>query len=257
MRPVHPRCSPPHALAAALVASLGLSSLGGCFKNDGGTSSDGASESSGGATGGSSGGPGGSSGPTTTGPTTGDPGASGSSSGDPSQSSSSTTAEPGSTGEETGAAVDCNAYCDLVMENCSGDFSQYGTPATCVTSCAAFPAGSPGDMSGNSLACRYYHAGLALKLNDVHCGHAGPGGDTACGSNCEGFCAIAGEYCPDAWADDDACLAACETFPKDEVYDANDVAGDTFACRLYHATAASLDPTTHCGHIKGDSPTCK
>ncbi len=252
MRPVHPRSSPPHALAAALVVSLGLSLIG-CFKNDGGTSSDGASsggasESSGGATGGSSGG---------SSPTTGDPGASGSSSNDPSQGASSTTTAPGSTGEDTGAPVDCSAYCDLVMENCSGDFSQYGTPGTCMTSCAAFPPGSPGDMAGNSLACRHYHAGLAFMLNDVHCGHAGPGGDTACGSNCEGFCAIAGEYCPDAWADNAACLAACETFPKDEVYDANDVSGDTFACRLYHVTAASLDPTTHCGHIKGDSPTCK
>lgn len=253
MRPVHPRSSPPRALAAALVVSVCVS-LSACFKNDGGTSSDGASESSGGATGGSSG-PAGSTGAITA-PTTGDPGSSGSSGAD-SLGSSSTTAAPGSTGDDTGAAVDCSAYCDLVMENCSGDFSQYGTPGTCMTSCAAFPPGSPGDMSGNSLACRHYHAGLAFMLNDVHCGHAGPGGDTACGSNCEGFCAIAGAYCPDAWPDDAACLAACDTFPKDEVYDANDVAGDTFACRLYHATAASLDPTTHCGHIKGDSPTCK
>ncbi len=243
---MHPRSMAQRAGLSAVLL------LGGCSKNDGDTSSGGASESSGGT-----------SATTTAAPTTGDTGGP-SSSGDPSAASStsmtgetSSTAATSTTGDDTGAAVDCDSYCDLVMLNCAGDFSQYGSPETCKTSCAAFAPGSPGDMSGNSLACRHYHAGLAAMANDVHCGHAGPGGDMACGSNCEGFCAIAGQYCPDAWPDNDACIAACSGFATDEVYDANDVAGDTFACRLYHATAASLDPATHCGHITGDSPTCK
>lgn len=236
------------ALRAGLSAAL---LLGGCFKNDGGTTSDGTtsdgtSEASGSTTA-----------TTTTAPTTGDT-ADLSSSGDPSAASSSTTSgQDSSSGDDTSAPVDCQSYCDLVMLNCAGDFSQYGSDQTCETSCAAFAPGSPGDTSGNSLACRHYHAGAAAMANDVHCGHAGPGGDMACGSNCEGFCAIAGKYCPDAWPDNDACIVACSGFATDEVYDANDVSGDTFACRLYHVTAASLDPATHCAHITGDSPTCK
>ena len=130
-----------------------------------------------------------------------------------------------SSGDDTSAAVDCDAYCDRIGLNCTGDFTQYGSRETCMTSCAAFAPGSPGDMSGNNLACRHYHAGLAAMVNDVHCTHAGPGGDTACGSNCEGFCAIAGEYCPEAWADTEACIVACATFPAEERYDANDVSG--------------------------------
>jgi hypothetical protein len=247
---VHPRSSALHAgLVAAFAGALSLT-VAGCFKNDGGTGSGG-SESSGGASGSDSSGE----------PATSEPATQGSSGDGPATTGATTTAPAttgdATTGEDTSAAVDCDSYCDLVMQNCDGDFLQYGSIDNCLTSCTAFPPGSAGDMSGNSLACRHYHAGAAAMANDVHCGHAGPGGDTACGSNCEGFCAIAGKYCPAAWADDAACLAACATFSPDEVYDAGDVSGNTFACRLYHATAASLNPDIHCGHITGDSPACK
>lgn len=234
---VHPRSS-----ALLMGLSLMSLSLGACFKDNDG---DGSGSSGGTGSGSSGSGSSGDASSDSAASTSGGASSSASSGGDP------------STGDDTGAVVDCDAYCDLIGLNCDGDFTQYGSRDTCMTSCAAFAPGSPGDMSGNSLACRHYHAGLAAMANDVHCTHAGPGGDMACGSNCEGFCAIAGKYCPEAWADHDACIVACATFPTDEVYDANDVGGNTFACRLYHVTAASLDPMVHCAHIKGDSATCQ
>jgi hypothetical protein len=178
-----------------------------------------------------------------------------------SESTAPTTGTPDGTtmpgDDTTGTPVTgCTAYCDTIETNCAGDFSQYGTREMCEATCATFAPGTDGDMMGNSLACRTYHAGAAAMANDVHCGHAGPGGDMACGSNCEGFCGIAAAVCPEAWPDIAACAMACGTFDPGEKYDATDVKGNTFACRLYHLTAATVDPVVHCGHIKGDSPTC-
>ena len=41
-----------------------------------------------------------------------------------------------------------------------------------------------------------------------------------------------------------------------EPYDAGDVAGNTFACRLYHLTVATTLPDAHCPHIQPTSATC-
>lgn len=189
----------------------------------------------------------------TTGPATGDD-----TTGTPTTTADDTTTMPGETVDPTTGepASGCAGYCDTIEANCAGEFSQYGSREMCEATCATFAPGVEGDMMGNSLACRTYHAGAAAMANDVHCGHAGPGGDTACGANCEGFCSIAAAACPDAWPDLAACAMACGTFDPAEKYDATDVAGNTFACRLYHLTAATMDPVTHCPHIKGDSVPC-
>ncbi len=228
------------------TATLAALALGGCFKNDEGDTNDDATAATilpetgtgGGSTAEGTG--------STDAPTTGTPGT----------TDEPTTDAPVTTGDDTGVASDCAGYCDLIEQNCGGEFTQYGSKDTCLNTCAAFEPGTPGDMAGNTLACRTYHASAAAMADDVHCTHAGPGGDTACGSNCEGFCAIAGKYCPEAWADNAACIVACEGFDASEKYDASDVGGNTLACRLYHATAASVDATTHCPHIVGASPPC-
>lgn len=164
-----------------------------------------------------------------------------------------------STADPTGVvALDCATYCSTITANCTGERTQYGNDPFCQAACAAFPAGTLDDMAGNTLGCRIYHAGAAQADPTVHCVHAGPGGAGACGTNCEGFCAIAmsATACPDAWPDNAACLAACGTFDDSEPYDATDLGGNTLACRLYHATAAAVDPVTHCPHVKGDSMPC-
>lgn len=174
----------------------------------------------------------------------------------PDDTTSVSASEPTTDGTTGTPVTECTAYCDTIELNCAGDFTQYGSREMCEATCATFTPGVAGEMAGNTLACRTYHAGAAAMADDVHCGHAGPGGDAACGSNCEGFCGIAAVACPDAWPDITACATACNTFDPAEKYDAKDVSGNTFACRLYHLTAATVDPATHCAHIKGDSPTC-
>lgn len=185
---------------------------------------------------------------------------------DATTTTASTTTAPttgaSSTGDATtdattgGEALTCEAYCATIGANCTGEHAQYGSLETCLATCAALTPGTPADTGGNTLGCRAYHAGAAADMPAVHCTHAGPGGDGVCGSNCESFCSIAAVACPDAWPDDAACQTACGTFSPDESYDATDVGGNSFACRLYHLTAAALDPATHCAHIKGDSAPC-
>ena len=243
------------ALPALIPASLLLALVaGGCFNGNNGDTGD-TDETSG--TSGGAGSTGSGSTATTAEPTTAEP-------------ATGSTTEPATgpaTGSDTGSdttattteppAEGCEGYCATITANCTGQFMQYGSPEMCLATCAAFAPGTPGDTSGNTLACRTYHAGAAADADDTHCTHAGPGGDMACGSNCEGFCAIAGAVCPDAWPDAAACNTACLNFDGAEKSDAGDVSGDTLACRLYHLTAAAINPVPHCSHIKGDSPTCK
>jgi hypothetical protein len=40
-------------------------------------------------------------------------------------------------------------------------------------------------------------------------------------------------------------------------YNSMQTGGNTFACRLYHATAASASPDPHCKHTAATSDTCK
>lgn len=155
-----------------------------------------------------------------------------------------------------GGALSCADYCATIATSCTGAETQWGNLEFCMASCAAFPPGTAADTTTNTLGCRTYHAGAAAGDPATHCVHAGPGGANACGSNCEGFCAIGMAACPDKWADAAACMTACAGFDDSEKYDATDIAGNTLACRLYHATAASVDAATHCGHIGGDSPPC-
>ncbi len=154
----------------------------------------------------------------------------------------------------------CDDYCTAILANCSGVEAQYGSMATCLASCAAFPQGAIGDMSGDTLECRDYHAAAAAADATTHCVHAGPGGAGVCGANCAGYCDIVIDACTAGnmvYNNLGECTTACGGFTDTEKYDAGDMTGDTLACRLYHATAASTDPTTHCGHTAAISATCQ
>ena len=161
----------------------------------------------------------------------------------------------GSTGE-----LSCSSYCTAITANCTGANGQYAGANECMSTCAQFPVGDADDMAGNTLGCRTYHAGAAASGPDVHCRHAGPGGDNVCGANCEGFCKLVLGACTGAnqqyGGDMGACMTACGGFAPTPPYSSNETSGDTFACRLYHATAASRDPATHCGHTAAVSGPC-
>lgn len=171
----------------------------------------------------------------------------------------------GATDDPTGgAAPTCADYCTAVTTNCTtaNTFGQYfdGTDAgvaACTKACESFPAGTAADMAGNTLGCRAYHAGAAAGDAATHCVHAGPSGGGVCGTGCEGFCAIALDVCPMAFADEAACTTACAGFMDDTAtYTNADMAGNNLSCRLYHLTAAAVDAATHCAHITADSPPC-
>jgi hypothetical protein len=173
----------------------------------------------------------------------------------------------GSTGSTTSSStgsgmLSCDAYCTEIMANCKDAATQqYTDLATCMAVCPAFPTGTVADTKGDTLGCRSYHGGTpAMGDPTTHCPHAGPGGANTCGANCEGFCAIATKACTGAMAqytDAADCMTKCGTFDDTVPFNSGVTTGNSLACRIYHASAAAKDPTTHCPHIGVTSPVCK
>jgi hypothetical protein len=169
----------------------------------------------------------------------------------------STTGTGGTGGGAT--ALSCDTYCATIAANCTDANLQYADPAFCATSCAGYPVGAATDTSGDTLGCRTYHAAAAATDPATHCPHAGPGGgDGICGTSCEAFCDIVVHSCTGAnqvYTDKAACMTACGNFDATTPYTPG-ATGNNLACRLYHATAASADPDTHCPHTAENSPVC-
>ena len=154
----------------------------------------------------------------------------------------------------------CNDYCTLVMRNCQGAVAQYPDLSTCMSTCQTMPIGTDGQRDGNNIECRTFWAAIS-EGNMAECVKAGPGGAGTCGSNCESFCASTLAICADPqlapYDSVSDCMTACNMYSMTEVFDASDISGNTFACRLYHMTAASTDPDTHCQHTSVDSAVCR
>ncbi len=159
--------------------------------------------------------------------------------------------DAGRTDAGTGAPT-CASYCTTVMANCVGANAQYANEASCLGTCSAWMAGASGATSGNSLACRAYHAGAATADLALHCPHAGPAGDGSCGSNCEGFCTVATAKCATQFATAGDCTTACTGFAMNTArYNSSTTSGNSYACRMYHLSVAATDATqaaTHCAH---------
>jgi hypothetical protein len=168
---------------------------------------------------------------------------------------------PPGTPDAPGAALTCEYYCATINANCTGDNIQYSGGATCMASCLAYNPGALDEMTGNTLGCRIYHAEAAAGTPGLHCRHAGPGGDGQCGDNCTGFCTLVMHACETQgtppYLSEGECVLACNGFETDPPYSANEQAGNSLACRMYHATAASTVPGTHCGHTAEVSDTCQ
>lgn len=164
-------------------------------------------------------------------------------------------------GSEDGEALEevCAQYCVVMDDHCQGDLLQYPGIAVCESVCGLMSPGNDGDALGNSVACREHHALLAAEQAEPHCMHAGPSGDTTCGGPCESFCSLALATCSDdgPFVDADACIEECEQWNPEPRYSAVAQDADTYACRLYHLTLASLQPEIHCSHIGTDSPVCR
>ena len=160
-----------------------------------------------------------------------------------------------------GAPTLCETYCDTVAANCTGNVAVYTTNDVCLGFCGHLAVGTAGDEQGDSTECRLTQADNAARTGEpnVHCPIAGPAGGGTCGSNCDAYCTVFQQECADRFNQAYADLAACQTdcqanIPDLGTYNANMSSGNSVQCRLWHLTAASLDPGVHCPHAAGEAP---
>jgi len=164
---------------------------------------------------------------------------------------------------EARASTLCREYCATVGANCTGTNQQYASSTACFAVCELLPPGSAGETTpSNTVQCRMRRAALAGTTGEPgnYCYSAGPGGAEECGSDCDGFCALMTQKCGDDMGPLNQCLSACSIIPDlsrppDNLhYNVSQQAGDSLQCRLFHVSAASVDPVGHCVHAAGGSP---
>jgi len=154
----------------------------------------------------------------------------------------------------------CTDYCLLVKGACTGAQRLYENDAQCMSVCKATEPGTDSkSSSGNTMACRLYHAYNALLTSETHCGHAGAGGWDAphCGDECASYCHLAAGACGAAFAQkypggEPECNTKCAELRTLEPagYGGYTVAtgtaainmGDSLQCRLYYAVKALETP---------------
>jgi hypothetical protein len=169
--------------------------------------------------------------------------------------------DDGGAGGADAAAYTCAAYCETIARNCTGLRLEYNSVDTCLAFCKHFDLGNPGDQTGDSLACRVYHASAAASDPDFHCPHAGPTGGTHCGDLCDSFCLLDFVICGDRhpYASEAQCRQICPAYPYINRADAGDLSfedGPSLNCRLWHLESAIVDPVTHCPHTSLSNVHC-
>lgn len=153
----------------------------------------------------------------------------------------------------------CAGYCAAMTSTCTAADAQFASAEACTAYCTRartapelWSAGTAGATSGNSLACRTTHVGLAPSNPAVHCPHAGASGGNVCGGWCENYCDLALAACTGAnqlFADRATCLTGCAGLATTGA--PNATAGDTVQCRIYHlgvASSSAANAVTHCPH---------
>ena len=174
----------------------------------------------------------------------------------------------GDAGADTSASPMCQDYCKNSLQYCTTDskLDGYTSMDNCLAVCSNMPAGKAGDQTGNTVACRAYHASKAsgIESGASECAAASPGGGSPdgmgpkCGTNCEGYCSVYQKVCPDSDVMADDCMRDCEALPDRGSYDALNDFGtptDNLQCRIAHLTAAAqakamnddADRKVHCG----------
>ncbi len=147
----------------------------------------------------------------------------------------------------------CVEYCGNVMTNCVDEHSVYAQAKVCEAVCPHFDKGTTLESpdGGNTLACRSAQAELAERESTV-CEFAGPGGGSACGGDCAGYCHLFSQICPKEFGNQtqEKCVEQCGALARAAEFNAAEYStGDTLDCRLIHVSAAAVDPTTHCPHV--------
>lgn len=172
---------------------------------------------------------------------------------------------------QAGADPVCTAYCQVTMQNCTGDLQQYPTLEICLAMCSVLDNGPANDLSGNTVECRANHAKLAVTDAEnvaKHCNAASPIGGGTCGAPCESFCALNLAQCRAprisvaTYPSGADCTKACAALAFDPAQARSDFLlgeGNTLHCRDYHLQAAfksDAAAVTHCDHTAIDSAVC-
>jgi hypothetical protein len=145
----------------------------------------------------------------------------------------------------------CKDYCTRVLANCTGTNAVYNDEETCLGFCRYLEPGDSSEPEPNTVACRLQQAEFAEREPDDHCSAAGPGGNDVCGSDCEAYCDVYPQVCPDTYVypDKATCLKACKGLPDQSSFDVKrDHDGDTVECRLVHTASSTTLPLQHCQH---------
>lgn len=151
----------------------------------------------------------------------------------------------------TVSSKQCKDYCTTVLENCTGTNAVYNDMEGCLGFCRFLEPGDSLEPEPNTVACRLQQAEFADREPDVHCAAAGPGGADVCGSDCDAYCTVFPEVCPDdyLYGSTEQCLAACAGLIDQDSFDVKrDHDGDTIECRLVHTVSSTTLPDLHCGH---------
>jgi hypothetical protein len=151
------------------------------------------------------------------------------------------------------SSAQCKAYCALAQKVCTGTSALYSSLQTCYGICALLPLGNPIEPTDDTVACRANQLMLAQSTNEPggaagYCAHAGPATNKACATNCQSYCTLFAEACPNQPSSTD-CLTQCAGLTDTGSFDVNsNYYNDTLQCRLVHTSAATVDPTMHCPH---------
>ena len=141
----------------------------------------------------------------------------------------------------------CEIYCDLTSAHCSGDNAIHDDREHCLTGCAELATdGGATVTEGDSVQCRIYHASFPAEGDPAtHCARAALHGGGVCSPGCAEYCGQMMSACDGIFADVDACLATCATYPAEWTSDG--AVGNSLQCRLHHVGLASeTDPEVHC-----------
>lgn len=175
------------------------------------------------------------------------------------------------------ADFDCKKYCKLINVACTDDFAVYESEMQCRAVCAALGPGKVGDQSvdpkTDTMSCRLWHTHTALLTPDVHCSHAGPGGDGHCSDsnssdapNCPPYCKLLQAGCKsqfdDAFGGDlDKCREACTPLQGSAMGSGYAVkrapkSPKNLQCRLLYAARAVSGDAAACDDAFGEGKIC-
>jgi hypothetical protein len=172
------------------------------------------------------------------------------------------------------ADFDCNKYCRLVNAACTGANAVYESEMQCRAVCTALGPGKVGDQSvdpkTDTMSCRLWHAYTAVVTPNVHCSHAGPGGDGHCSDgsdapNCAPYCKLLQKACKDEFdtsfdGDLDKCREACAPRQGSALGSGYSVKGTpqpkSLQCRMLYVTRAISGDKAACEDAFGEGKNC-